>query len=202
MHKEKTLHQALEEASQTLDAVRSDRTCLAAVEAFATAAVDCLQGGGHIYACGNGGSMTDAMHFAQECTGRFRRSRAALAATALSDPSQLTCIANDFGFEEVFARQVEAAANSRDLLVLISTSGESENIVRAAETAKAIGVPVVLLTGRDGGRALKHADVAIIVPRAETSDRIQEVHALLLHAVIEMMEEKLFGEIPDDRPGR
>jgi D-sedoheptulose 7-phosphate isomerase len=138
--------------------------------------------------------MCDAMHFAEEWTGRFRGDRRALPAVAFSDPSQLTCIANDFGYDEVFARQVAALGRKGDLLVAISTSGNSPNILRACEVAKERGLTVVGLLGKGGGKLLSRVDIPIVVPLASTSDRIQEVHIKVLHIVIEAVERRLFPE--------
>ncbi|MFT7678159.1 MAG: D-sedoheptulose 7-phosphate isomerase [Planctomycetota bacterium] len=182
------------EAKSTLDAFLSDDTNMEAVERFAAAAHKTLQGGGLLMSCGNGGSMCDAMHFAEEWTGRFRGNRSALAAVAFSDPSHLTCIANDFGYEEVFAREVEAYGKSGDLLVAISTSGNSPNVLRAVEVAKERGITTVGLLGKGGGAMLDKVDIAIVVPDASTSDRIQEVHIKVLHIAIEAVERMLFPE--------
>ncbi len=183
---------AFEEARATLDAFLADPACLAGVQRFAELGAQTLRRGGTLLSCGNGGSMCDAMHFAEEWTGRFRKDRAALPAIAFSDPSQLTCIANDFGFDAIFARSVEAYGREGDLLVAISTSGSSPNILRALETARAKGLATVGLLGKGGGRARELCDVAIVVPRAATSDRIQEIHIKVLHIVIEAVERELF----------
>ena len=143
-------------------------------------------------ACGNGGSMCDAMHFAEEWTGRFRSDRNPLPAVAFSDPSHLTCIANDFGFDEVFARLVTAYGKKGDLLVTLSTSGNSPNILRALEVAREKGITTVGLLGKGGGKALPLVDIPITVPLATTSDRIQEVHIKTLHIAIEAVERALF----------
>jgi D-sedoheptulose 7-phosphate isomerase len=183
---------AFEEAGATLSAFLADPECVANVQRFVKAAAATLKNGGLLMSCGNGGSMCDAMHFAEEWTGRFRKDRAALAAIAFSDPSHLTCIANDFGFDEIFAREVEAYGKQGDLLVAISTSGESPNILRALEVAKRKGVATVGLLGKGGGKAKSMVDVPIVVPRATTSDRIQEVHIKVLHITIEAVERELF----------
>jgi D-sedoheptulose 7-phosphate isomerase len=183
---------SFEEARRTLDAFLADPECLASVERFAAAASKTLRGGGLLMSCGNGGSMCDAMHFAEEWTGRFRKDRAALPAIAFSDPSQLSCIANDFGYDEVFARSVEAYGKQGDLLVAITTSGGSPNILRALEVAKSKGVVTVGLLGKGGGKAKEMVDVPIVVPLATTSDRIQEVHIKVLHIVIEAVERELY----------
>ena len=182
------------EAKSTLDAFLADSANLEAVERFAAAAHKTLQGGGLLMSCGNGGSMCDAMHFAEEWTGRFRGNRSALPAVAFSDPSHLTCIANDFGYEEVFAREVEAYGKSGDLLVAISTSGNSPNVLRALEVAKERGITTVGLLGKGGGAMLDKVDIPIIVPEASTSDRIQEVHIKVLHITIEAVERMMFPE--------
>ena len=180
------------EARATLDAFLADPANLAAVGRFAQAAADTLKRGGLLMACGNGGSMCDAMHFAEEWTGRFRKDRAALPAIAFSDPSHLTCIANDFGYDEVFAREVEAYGKPGDLLVAISTSGNSPNVLRACQVARERGVTVVGLLGKGGGKMLERVDVPIVVPLAQTSDRIQEIHIKVLHIAIEAVERLMF----------
>jgi D-sedoheptulose 7-phosphate isomerase len=186
------IRRSFEDARATLDAFLADPRCLDGVRTFARLAGETLRAGGSLLACGNGGSMCDAMHFAEEWTGRFRKDRAALPAIAFSDPSQLTCIANDFGFDEIFARSVQAYGKRGDLLVAISTSGTSPNIVKALEAARARGVKTVGLLGKGGGRALALCDVAVVVPLATTSDRIQEIHIQVLHIVIEAVERELF----------
>jgi len=183
---------AFEEAQATLAAFLADPACLAGVQSFVQVAKRTLDNGGLLMSCGNGGSMCDAMHFAEEWTGRFRKDRAALPAMAFSDPSQLTCIANDFGFDEVFARSVEAYGKKGDLLVAITTSGGSPNILKALELAKKKGITTVGLLGKGGGKAKDLCDISIIVPRATTSDRIQEVHIKVLHITIEAVERALF----------
>ena len=186
------VRRSFEEARGTLDAFLADPENLRAVERFADAAAETVRGGGLLMSCGNGGSMCDAMHFAEEWTGRFRKDRSALAAVAFSDPSHLTCIANDFGYDEVFAREVAAYGKEGDLLVAISTSGNSPNVLRACEAARERGITVVGLLGKGGGKMLDLVDVPIVVPVATTSDRIQEVHIKVLHITIEAVERKLF----------
>jgi len=136
--------------------------------------------------------MCDAMHFAEEWTGRFRGNRRALPAIAFSDPSQLSCIANDFGYDEVFARSVEAYGKPGDVLVCMSTSGASPNAIKAIEKAKSMGIRTVALLGKGGGEMKDLADVSIVVPLATTSDRIQEIHIKVLHIAIEAVERALF----------
>jgi len=183
---------SFDEARLTLEAFLADPRHLDAVARFAELCQAALQGGHKLMACGNGGSMCDAMHFVEEWTGRFRGNRAALPAIAFSDPSQLTCIANDFGFDEVFARSVEAHGARGDVLVVMSTSGNSPNVVKAVQKAKSLGVTTVGLLGKGGGELRTLVDVAIVVPHAETSDRIQEIHIKVLHIAIEAVERALF----------
>jgi D-sedoheptulose 7-phosphate isomerase len=193
-HAEDPIRRSFEEARATLQAFLDDPGCLAGVERFAELAGQALERGGQLYSCGNGGSMCDAMHFAEEWTGRFRSDRAPLPALSFSDPSHLTCIANDFGYDEVFARLVASYGKQGDVLVAISTSGNSPNILRALEVARDKGVRTVGLLGKGGGKALPLVDVPIVVPRAETSDRIQEIHIKVLHITIEAVERRLFPE--------
>lgn len=143
--------------------------------------------------CGNGGSHCDAMHFAEELTGQFYKPRKPLGAIALGDASHVTCTSNDFGFEHIFSRQVEALGRSGDVLVALSTSGNSKNVIKAVEKAKVMGIKTVGLLGKDGGVLKSMVDVAIVVP-AKTSDRVQEVHIKIIHTVIETLERQLFPE--------
>ena len=183
---------SFEEAAATLDAFLADPGCLEGVQRFVEAAATTLAQGGLLMSCGNGGSMCDAMHFAEEWTGRFRSDRSPLPAVAFSDPSHLTCIANDFGYDEVFARLVAAYGKGGDLLVALSTSGNSPNIQRACAAARERGVKVVGLLGKGGGAVKDLVDIPIVVPRAQTSDRIQEIHIKILHIAIEAVERRMF----------
>ena len=183
---------SFDEAAATLRAFLDDAECLAGVQRFVRAAAAALRGGKKLMACGNGGSMCDAMHFAEEWTGRFRHDRDALPALAFSDPSQLTCIANDFGYDEVFARSLEAYGHAGDGLVALSTSGNSPNVLKAVEAARRKGITSVGLLGKGGGALRERVDIPIVVPRAQSSDRIQEVHIKILHVTIEAVERELF----------
>ena len=159
------------------------------MQAVGAAMVACLQGGGKILACGNGGSACDALHLTEELTGRYRANRRALPAICLNaDPAALTCIANDFGYEQVFARQVEALAVPGDLLVGFTTSGNSPNVLAAFAAARARGVRTVLVSGQQGGKARGQVDFELLVPSTNTA-RVQEVHTLLLHAWLEQVEQ-------------
>ncbi len=147
---------------------------------------------GKILIAGNGGSLCDAMHFAEELTGQFRKKRKALPALALADPSHLSCVANDFGYDQVFARGVEAFGKEEDVLVLLSTSGNSLNLIEAVKMAQKKKVKTVAFLGRTGGKLKGMCDLSWIVEGFETSDRIQEVHMAAIHIVIEALEKKLF----------
>ena len=185
---------AFDDAARTLQSFLDSPDGLANVERFAQAAAETLRSGKKLLACGNGGSMCDAMHFAEEWTGRFRGDRSALPAIAFSDPSQLTCIANDFGYDEIFARSVEALGAEGDLLVALSTSGNSPNVIRAVEVARKQGITSVGLLGKGGGKLIEMVDIPIVVPLATTSDRIQEIHIKILHIAIEAVERRMFPE--------
>ncbi len=150
-----------------------------------------LLSGGKTIVCGNGGSACDAMHFCEELTGRFRDDRKPLPAIALTDAANLTAVGNDYGFAEVFSRGVQAHGKKDDVLIALSTSGNSENVVRAVAAAEAIGMKVILLLGRDGGKLRGAGDVNFLIAGA-TSDRIQEVHMTVLHVIIEGMERLMF----------
>ncbi|MFT6815607.1 MAG: D-sedoheptulose 7-phosphate isomerase [Sphingobacteriales bacterium] len=183
--------QEFNEAQEVLDNFCSESTNLDAIEKAANELVACFKNGGKVISCGNGGSMSDAMHFAEELSGRFREDRKALPALALSDPAFLTCAANDFGFELAFARGVEAFGKEGDVLLAISTSGNSQNVLHAAESAKSKGLRVIALTGKDGGNLAKMCDVEIRVPHKGYSDRIQEMHIKIIHILIMLVEERV-----------
>jgi D-sedoheptulose 7-phosphate isomerase len=159
-----------------------------------TLMTETLRNGGKIISCGNGGSMCDAIHFAEELTGRFQRDRKPLAALAISDPAHITCVANDFGNEYIFSRSIEALGRPNDLLLAISTSGSSKNVVRAIETAKETGMKVIGLTGKSGGMMTNLCDVEISVPYSEYSDRIQEIHIKVIHSLVNYIELSLFND--------
>ena len=144
-----------------------------------------------ILTCGNGGSMCDALHFAEELTGRFRDDREAIAAIAIADPAHISCVSNDFGFEFVYSRYVEAVGNEDDILLAISTSGNSKNIINAVKTAKDKGMKIVALTGKDGGLLAQLCDIEIRAPYSKYSDRVQEIHIKVIHTLINYIEDSL-----------
>ncbi len=182
--------EGLAEAARVLDLFRRNEACLTACDQFAAMLAESFRNGGKALAAGNGGSMADALHFAEEFTGRFRRDRAPLPAMALGESTHLTCVSNDYGFDHVFSRLVQAFGQPGDVLVLLSTSGNSNNLVLAAEAARAKGVKVVGFLGRGGGRLAPLCDLVVMAP-GDTSDRIQEVHMTVLHLAIEAVEKML-----------
>jgi D-sedoheptulose 7-phosphate isomerase len=184
------LRDSITRARQALESLNADEAAVGRLEEVASALADCLGGGGKILACGNGGSACDAMHFCEELTGRFRADRAPLPAIACVDPGHITCVANDYGFEEVFSRWVRGLGRPGDALIALSTSGNSENVVRAVAAARDGGLKTVGLLGTDGGRLAGSCDFEWIIPGA-TADRIQEVHMVILHTLIEGIEARL-----------
>lgn len=154
--------------------------------------VEALQEGGKVISCGNGGSMSDAMHFAEELSGRFREDREGLAGVSISDPTHITCVGNDYGFDHIFSRYVQAVGWPGDVLLAISTSGNSANVVKAAEEAKRKGVKVVALTGKSGGKLKDLADVELRISHSGYSDRIQELHIQIIHSLIHYIELEYF----------
>ena len=181
-------------AKSALDELLTNEKTLNNIQQFAELLVETFRSGNKVYSAGNGGSHCDAMHFAEEWTGRYRKDRKPLPALAFSDPSHLSCTANDYGFEHVFERMIDAFGNPDDVFVAITTSGNSKNLILAAETAKRKGMKVVGLLGKDGGAIAKHCDIPIIVPGA-TTDRIQELHIKVIHIAIECAEKRLFPEL-------
>jgi D-sedoheptulose 7-phosphate isomerase len=184
----------LSEARDVLDRFLTDSANLTQIAKAAELMSNSLRNGGKILTCGNGGSLCDAQHFAEELSGRYRQDRRALAAIALTEASHMTCVANDYGFEFVFSRFVEALGRPGDVLLAISTSGNSPNVLRAAEAAKAAGLLVVSLTGKDGGKLAGISDVEIRAPHSGFADRIQEIHIKVIHILI-LLIEKLVLEV-------
>ncbi|NOY05576.1 MAG: D-sedoheptulose 7-phosphate isomerase [Chlorobi bacterium] len=192
-----TIERSLNDAAEGLARLRGEPALLDAIQRFAGAVVKAFSSGGKVLACGNGGSMSDAMHFAEEFSGRYRKDRKPLPALALNDPAHITCTANDYGFEYVFSRQVEALGKQGDVLLAISTSGNSPNVINAVVEAKKHGMVSVGLLGKGGGRLAELVDLPVIVP-GETADRIQELHIKILHIVIEIVERNLVPENYED----
>lgn len=178
----------LQEAAKVLNNFLSNDQNLAAIQEAALKIAESIKDGGKIISCGNGGSHCDAMHFAEELTGRYRENRKALPAIAISDPSHISCTANDFGFDFIFSRYVEGLGRPGDVLLGISTSGNSKNVLRAAEMAKQKKMLVVALTGNNGGELSELADVEIRVPHMGYADRVQEIHIKVIHILINLIE--------------
>lgn len=191
------IHASLQEGRQALEVFLAEPANSAAIEAAARLIAGAFASGNKVLSCGNGGSACDAVHFAEEFTGRFRKERRALPAIPLTDAGHLTCVGNDYGYDEVFARGVSAYGKAGDVFLGISTSGNSRNVIRATEEARKLGMKVILLLGKSGGD-LKGAGDCEIHVRAEATERIQEIHMLALHIVIESVERLLFPEIYAD----
>ncbi|GAB3897628.1 D-sedoheptulose 7-phosphate isomerase [Spirosoma agri] len=183
----------LAEAQSVLDTFLSNPDHLTAIDKAARLMADSLKKGRKIISCGNGGSHCDAMHFAEELSGRYRDDRRSLAAIAISDVSHLSCVSNDYGYDHVFSRFVEGLGNEGDILLGLSTSGNSANIIKAVEAARQKGMGVILLTGKDGGKLAGKADVEIRVPHFGYADRIQEIHIKVIHLFILLIEKQVIG---------
>ena len=184
----------LNEAAETLANFLKDDANIHAIQRAAVLLADSFKAGGKVLSCGNGGSHCDAMHFAEELTGRYRENRPGYAGIAISDPSHLSCVSNDFGYEFVFSRYVEAVGREGDVLLGISTSGNSGNILRAIDAAKSKGIKTIALTGKDGGKMAGLADVEIRVPHFGYADRIQEVHIKIIHLLIQLIEKEMASQ--------
>jgi D-sedoheptulose 7-phosphate isomerase len=184
--------QSLQESQQVLADFLANPAKIEAIEKAADVLVEALKKGNKILSCGNGGSHCDAMHFAEELSGRFRENRPALAAMAISDPSHISCVSNDFGYNYIFSRFIEGLGNQGDVLVGISTSGNSANIIEAVKAAQAKGMEVILLTGKDGGQLAAYGCHEIRVDHFGYADRIQEIHIKVIHILIQLIESKLF----------
>ncbi|WP_409309600.1 D-sedoheptulose 7-phosphate isomerase [Pectobacterium sp. B1J-3] len=184
----------LKEAAETLNNFLSDDENIQSIQDAAVLLADAFKAGGKVISCGNGGSHCDAMHFAEELTGRYRENRPGYPAIAISDPSHLSCVSNDFGYDFVFSRYIESLGREGDVLLGISTSGNSGNIIKAIAAAKAKGMKVITLTGKDGGKMAGTADVEIRVPHFGYADRIQEIHIKAIHILIQLIEKEMAGK--------
>lgn len=188
------ISQELNEAQFVLQKFLSDEHNIQQIEAAAQLMADAIKQNNKIISCGNGGSHCDAMHFAEELSGRYRNERRSMPAIAISDVSHISCVGNDYGFEFIFSRFLEGLGNTGDVLLGISTSGNSANVIHAVEAAKAKGMKIVILSGKDGGKLAGQADVEIIVPHFGYADRIQEVHIKVIHILILLIEKLVIGE--------
>lgn len=188
------IRNSLIEAQRALDAFMGSEQTLANIERAGDLLVNSFEARGKAFSCGNGGSMCDAMHFAEELTGRYRKNRPGIAAVSISDASHISCVANDFGYDHIFSRYVESHGREGDVLLAISTSGKSPNVVKAAEAAKALGIKVIALTGKPGSLLEGLADVCICAPGGDFADRTQELHIKVIHILIELVERRLSPE--------
>jgi D-sedoheptulose 7-phosphate isomerase len=183
----------LRQAEQALSGLMNSPHTLAQIAKAAEVIGTSIAQGGRVFSCGNGGSMCDAMHFAEELSGRYRDDRKALPAVSISDPSHISCVGNDYGFDFIFSRYLEAHAKKGDVLLGISTSGKSANVIKAAEYAKAQGIHVVVLTGKPDSVLGKLADVEVMTPGTSGyADRVQELHIKVIHILIELVERKFY----------
>jgi D-sedoheptulose 7-phosphate isomerase len=188
------IRNSLEEARSALDNFIADEHALRNIERAAELLVESFENKGKAFSCGNGGSMCDAMHFAEELTGRYRKNRPGIAAISISDASHISCVANDFGYDHIFSRYIESHGREGDVLLAFSTSGKSPNVIKAAEAAKALGVKVIALTGKPGSLLEGLADVCICAPGGDFADRVQELHIKVVHILIELVERRLAPE--------
>ena len=179
------------EAQQILTAFLADEGNFERIETAVQKIVASFQQGGKIIACGNGGSHCDAMHFAEELTGRYRNDRKALPALAISDSSHITCVGNDYGYDFIFSRFVEAHGKAGDVLLGISTSGNSPNINNALNKARELGMFTIALTGKDGGKIKDLCDLEIRAPKSDYADRAQEIHIKVIHSLIDGIENQM-----------
>ncbi|WP_271274374.1 SIS domain-containing protein [Aliamphritea hakodatensis] len=185
---------SLHEAREGLENLINSPDTLQKIATGADWIVSSVRNGGRVFSCGNGGSMCDAMHFAEELTGRYRNTRKGVAAVAISDPSHISCVANDFGYDYIFSRYLESHGNPKDLLIALSTSGSSKNIIKAVEAARNEGIRSIVLTGKPDSALQSMADLCICTPAGNYADRVQELHIKVLHIFIELTERTLFPE--------
>lgn len=185
----------LKEAQSALDALLNNQAELEKIEQAAQSMIKCLSNNGTIFSCGNGGSMCDAMHFAEELTGRYRQNRKGYAAVSISDPSHLSCVANDFGYEEVFSRYLQSHGSAGDCLVALTTSGNSKNVIKAVQYAQQEGITSIVLSGRVNPDLAAITDLYICTAGGQYADRVQELHIKLLHIFIEQIERHFHPEL-------
>ena len=193
-HMKTIVKNALKEANICLEAILQNEKLHDQIVQASKLLVRSFESKGKVISCGNGGSMCDAMHFAEELAGKFRSDRKALPALAISDPSFITCVGNDYSINDIFSRYVEAHLNSNDILFAISTSGKSPNVINAAKKAKAMGSIVISLTGKEDSELSQHSDIVICTRGSEHgwADRVQELHIKVIHILIELVEHQMF----------
>lgn len=185
------IRQNFSEASSALQQFLNDEEQIKKIAEAAKVLSLAFKDGNKVISCGNGGSMCDAMHFAEELSGRFRNDRKPLPAISISDASHISCVANDYGFEFIFSRYIDAVGNRGDVLLAISTSGNSKNILNAADAAKKRGMKIISLTGKGGGKLAAISDIEIRSPHSAFSDRAQEIHIKVIHVLIDLVEQEL-----------
>jgi D-sedoheptulose 7-phosphate isomerase len=186
-----SIQQHFIEAKEVLEAFISNPENFESIEKAGQLLVNSIQSEGKIISCGNGGSLCDAMHFAEELTGRYRNNRPAIGAIAISDASHMACVGNDYGYEYVFSRYIEGVGREGDVLLAISTSGNSQNVIHAIKAARDKGIIVIGLTGKDGGKMANLCDVEIRAPKSDYADRAQEIHIKVIHSLIDYIENNL-----------
>ena len=191
MNFNKIIKEELYEAEKLLTKIINQPAMINNINHASSLMVEAVKNKGKIISCGNGGSHCDAMHFAEELTGRYRDDRPPIPAIAISDPSHISCVSNDYGFEKIFSRFIDAMGQSNDILLGITTSGNSPNIIKAVESAKSKGMSTIILSGNDGGQVSKMSNVSIVVPFTGYSDRIQEIHIKIIHILILLIEKQL-----------
>ena len=183
---------SIKESKEGIDKILNNNHLLKDIESASELIAKTITNDSKVFSCGNGGSMCDSMHFAEELSGRFRENRRGLSAISISDPSYLSCVANDYGFEYVFSRFMEANSKKGDLLLAISTSGKSKNIIKVSEYCKNNNIKIITLTGKANSEVSKYSDIDICTPNGSYSDRVQELHTLMIHIIVEMVEDLLF----------
>lgn len=188
------IEQSLSDSQQALESFRGDANNIDNIHQAANLLISSFEKGGTAYSCGNGGSMSDAMHFAEELSGRYRKNRPGLSAHAISDPGHISCVANDYGYEYIFSRYLEANARPGDCLLAISTSGGSKNVIKAAEYAQANNIAVIGLTGKSDSALGELTTVNISTFGGTFADRVQEIHIKVIHILIELIERHFFPE--------
>jgi D-sedoheptulose 7-phosphate isomerase len=187
--------ESLQQAQAALNALLANAGTQDKIVAASNMIAESFKAGGRVFSCGNGGSMCDAMHFAEEMSGRYRDDRKGMPAVAISDPGHLSCVGNDYGYEHVFARYLDSHARKGDVLVGISTSGKSKNVILAAQRAKEIGMKIIVLGGKPDSELGKLADIDIVTPGTSGyADRVQELHIKVIHILIELVERNFFPE--------
>ena len=187
-----TIKEHFSEAHEVLGKFLADDNNFKNIAAAGQIMVDSIKNDGKILSCGNGGSMCDAMHFAEELTGKYRNDRPAIAAISMSDVSHMACVGNDYGYDFVFSRYLEAVGREGDVLLGISTSGNSKNVLNAMDVARKKGIKIIGLTGKDGGKMAGNCDVEIRAPHSQYADRAQEIHIKVIHSLIDFIERGLF----------